>query len=378
MGLTISAQGAYSDEMGTCATDLMKSHASQADQLKSVLLTGASDPQRFTKLTDNTFLTDSHKQAAIQLWNADTCHVDWVALMKQSSPSVSVVWENGFVERDLIRAALLTDQLTIGQFNQKLMSLYASLNAKSVQAAPDLAILYDWGSRRLSNIEASSTEGRQQTAKIEVRPAIKGRSPVKKPDSQLENWDGVNLYGFIDHRATTAELKAKSSVSTRYNVDGVGRNSIAGGLGLDYSKKFNSKFVGFAGISYDITDVSLAKFSVTSSGTNGTAEVKEKNRYSFYFGGGPLLTPTTLMYGKLSYNYSDIQLTTNVSPSVEGLSDANYSAHGIGYSVGIRQLLDNYFLGVEMGRVNYSTGDILNADSATGTTLGSFYFGRKF
>ena len=277
--------------------------------------------------------------------------------------------------------ALLTDELTIGQFNQKIMSLYASLNAKSVQANSELAIRYDWGRKQVSGMPESEVALSSAPVKKRVEKRLDGvdqtrdfpRRAVKKAD-----WSGFSMYGFIDHRATTAELAGGPNVSTNYGIEGVGRNAIAAGFGLEYGAELSPDIVGFAGVSYDLTDTSLAKFT-TSGGTHtGTAELKEENRYSFYVGAGPLLTPSTLLYGKLSYNYSDVVLTSNVSPSVAGLSNASYSTHGLGYGAGIRQLLDKYFLGIEFGRINYSKGDLLNASSDTGTTTGMFYVGRKF
>lgn len=183
-----------------------------------------------------------------------------------------------------------------------------------------------------------------------------------------KNFTGPAIYGELNHSATTVELK-----SDDVTLSGVGKQSISGALGASYGFALSSTSVLLLGGTYDLSN---AKFlEISGGGDSVTGKIKQ--RWSLFVAPGFVVSPQTLLYGKLSY--ASGKATLGASGAGIDLESSSERFRGVGYGAGIRtQINRNLFAGVEVTRVNYNDKGFDGVDVGTGTTTGSVQLGYRF
>ena len=194
-------------------------------------------------------------------------------------------------------------------------------------------------------------------------PIILGLAFPLSVFAQTKTFEGLSVYGALNHSSTTVDLKADGA-----EFSGLGKQSISGALGGDYGLSLGSESVMLIGGTVDLTSPEFLEITSDGDALKG----KFKQRWSLYVAPGLLVNPQTLLYAKLSYESGKAEL----SAAGEKVSE---TFKGLGYGVGLRAMLkDNVFVGVEVSRINYNDKGFEGVNVGTGTTIGSVQIGYKF
>jgi opacity protein-like surface antigen len=178
-------------------------------------------------------------------------------------------------------------------------------------------------------------------------------------------------------------LKSTSGEATGLGIDGYdavrigGKNNMIPSINAEYKFALNDKALLGVGFTYDMvkTKLGTSQFAGVSDGALALVGVKgnEKNHYSFFLKPGYLVSPTTEVYGLVSYHkmkvsYDYDAVATNGS-NVVAVSGSDSSTHtGFGYGAGVRtELAKNIFGYVQIQQVQYKSKDDLKPSSNIGS-----------
>lgn len=178
--------------------------------------------------------------------------------------------------------------------------------------------------------------------------------------AQVSNFTGVSA---------AANMTMDSS-STKFKDGSIADHSIGANVQAAYGYALTSDVVLSVGAAYALTDAAAGDFIDNS---NGAVTTKLKNQSSLYVEPGFLLNPTTLVYGKVSYESA----TLNLNGSGYTL---NKDIKGTGFGVGVRTMLNkNMFLQVEAKQITFDKENPADTGpfQAKGT-VGSIGIGYKF
>ena len=183
--------------------------------------------------------------------------------------------------------------------------------------------------------------------------------------AQTQDFEGLSLGAAVELKSTTVKLSASG-----LEFSGLGKQEAVGAISADYGIPFGGNSVLLIGGKYSLGDTVIGELK----GSGDSVKLVEKNSVSVFIAPGVVVTPKTLVYGKLSYNRAQ----GHVSDSAGGSSDKE-TITGMGFGAGIRtEVSKNVFLNVEAGRINYSKKDLSGLSATTGTTYGSVGFSFKF
>lgn len=163
------------------------------------------------------------------------------------------------------------------------------------------------------------------------------------------------------------------TTSVDYNVGGLSQSKSNAtndaGVQLAYSYRSQDSYVLGVGATYSPGDVKGGTANISSIDYNW----KGKDLYSLYLEPGLLVSPTTLAYGKLSYQAANGE----VKLSTGGSARDDYVGYGFG--VGVRTLLNaNVYLQAEIMQVNYNEKSTLGLTAKPSSTLGNVGLGYQF
>ncbi len=182
--------------------------------------------------------------------------------------------------------------------------------------------------------------------------------------ASAKDFSGFGVSADLLLKSTGAEVKSKyveGSYVDSMKEDEGGKQNILAGLNAWYGFDITSCVVLQVGATADLGKHDVAKFR-DSDGYS--AKVEEKNHYSFYVAPGYLVTPKTLVYGKLAYHNTKLKLGGNDfgywGDDVSGSKRFN----GWGLGGGISTMLtDNLFVYAEAQHVWYESKKIFSASS---------------
>jgi hypothetical protein len=163
-------------------------------------------------------------------------------------------------------------------------------------------------------------------------------------------FDGPSLQAGISLNAAQTSLKS-------YSPDGkVSDNSVAGNLGVNYSKSFGTFSLGggvFAMLGTQKSG-SLQSFAADTGGV-WSDEFKLKNVWGISVEPGLNLNETTLVYAKFSYvRAKGINNFNYVVDGESGSASRKHSGKGVGAGVKFKLAADLYGM-VEVEQVNFNT-----------------------
>ncbi|HOX22250.1 MAG TPA: outer membrane beta-barrel protein [Elusimicrobiales bacterium] len=179
-----------------------------------------------------------------------------------------------------------------------------------------------------------------------------------------DSFSGLSVTTGISALNFSAELDADG-----YDFNGLGRESFAGDIGLDYGIKLSDRFVLLAGGSIGLS--SPKAFTLTSADISGSLEITD--RWSIFVAPGVTLVENTLFYAKAAF-------AAGKTKGTDSFEFEDRKIHsGIGYGLGVRLLLGSHFhSGVEFMRNHYGKRAYQTMDISANSTAGTFYIGYKF
>lgn len=195
--------------------------------------------------------------------------------------------------------------------------------------------------------------------------------------ASANDFSGFGISADLLLKSTGAEVKTKyvesygsSTYTDSMKEDEGGKQNVLAGLNVWYGFDITSCVVLQVGATADLGKHDVAKFR-DSDGYS--AKVEEKNHYSFYVAPGYLVTPKTLVYGKLAYHNTKLKMDGNDFGYYES-DDINGSKrfNGWGLGGGISTMLtDNLFVYAEAQHVWYESKKIFSYSDSGGGGGGS-------
>jgi opacity protein-like surface antigen len=135
--------------------------------------------------------------------------------------------------------------------------------------------------------------------------------------------------------------------STEISEDDIGdisKQAVAIGLDGAYSMAMGERSVVALGIEVDLSKPKFGKSSIEGI----TIEIKQKSRWALSIAPGYAVSPDTLVYGKLSYNMLEGEI------SAEGYEVASGKSKGLGFGAGVKTMLSNtMYLKAEAQYIDY-------------------------
>lgn len=188
--------------------------------------------------------------------------------------------------------------------------------------------------------------------------------------------------------------------SESQKIDIGGRQDVIAGVNVWYGFELTSCAILQIGATADLgkTDMWKAKYRWSDEGSySESGKVKESSHYSVYVAPGYLVTPKTLVYGKLAYHSMKVKgnggmLGFDYDDFEDGHGKISERYKGWGIGAGISTMLnDNVFVYVEAQRVQYGSEKLYSYSEAGGgwsynekatakpsTTIGSIGIGYNF
>lgn len=125
---------AHDTKVRNCLDNNLVRFEPQLSILDKKLIIDEYDPQSFQKKMDQNQLTAEEKKAALEYWQRENCMVQSAQDLAAFSQHHSFVASEFEASRDNLRVALLTDKITIGEFNSKLFLKYTELTREWAEA----------------------------------------------------------------------------------------------------------------------------------------------------------------------------------------------------------------------------------------------------
>jgi len=175
---------------------------------------------------------------------------------------------------------------------------------------------------------------------------------------------GVNL----DLAHSSSKLTDQANGST---VDGFGKGTTGASARAGYGFATSSTGIVTVGMSYNLTSPEI--FNQQDS-DGSYLKGKLKSSYALFVEPGTKLTDNTLLYGKISYEKSKLEASSDGGMLSKSIS-------GMGYGFGVRTMLDKQmYLQVEVKRIGFSTKafDEAGVDFQPSSTIGSVGIGWRF
>jgi opacity protein-like surface antigen len=157
-------------------------------------------------------------------------------------------------------------------------------------------------------------------------------------------------------------MKTTSDVTSNtywdsYNLFSTGNfadnNSSLGRIAAQYGVPVAERFVLALGASYTAGSVSQ-DINSTYDGNNSTLSVKYKNMMALYLEPTYVVSDTTAVFAKVSYNRADARMDVSSNYDTNVNYSANKTISGVGYGVGLTTFITkDVFLKAEIEQINY-------------------------
>ena len=180
--------------------------------------------------------------------------------------------------------------------------------------------------------------------------------------AQVSNFTGFSAAVNMTMDAASTDFSGSGSISDQ---------SLGANLQAAYGYALNANTVLSVGATYALTDAKAGNFV---DNNNGAVTTKLKKQNSIYIEPGFLVAPSTLAYGKISFDSATLDLS---SAAGNGTADSK----GTGFGIGIRTVLDkNLFLQIEAKQTVFDKARVSgnDVDHKTKTTTASVGIGYKF
>ena len=173
--------------------------------------------------------------------------------------------------------------------------------------------------------------------------------------AQAKNFQGFSLALGASATSGKSELEGKlySSEQTSASFD---KSNIIPSVDLSNAIQSTDKFFISLGISRDFKKTNLGQQYFDQSEDNTTLENKLKSHYAMYVQPSYLISNTSAIFGKISYNKAKIESAATGEFGTDTTEVQSKSTHGYGYGLGIKTLINsNFYIQVEAERVNYKS-----------------------
>ena len=173
--------------------------------------------------------------------------------------------------------------------------------------------------------------------------------------AQAKNFQGFSLALGASATSGKSELEGKlySFEQTSASFD---KSNIIPSVDLSYAIQSTDKFFISLGISRDFKKTNLGQQYFEQSEDNTTLENKLKSHYAMYVQPSYLISNTSAIFGKISYNKAKIESAATGEFDTVTTEVQSKSTHGYGYGLGIKTLINsNFYIQVEAERVNYKS-----------------------
>jgi opacity protein-like surface antigen len=168
--------------------------------------------------------------------------------------------------------------------------------------------------------------------------------------SAQDNFVGWNAGINLNLLSKTTKIEATGGLG---GLDGLGRQSVDGGVSLGYTFPISSRGLIGLGLNADIGQPKGFSFE-TSPGNSINA--KQKSRYGVAIEPGYLVAPGTVLYGKLSYNWMESEVYGSGGGAPVGSTTMSF--HGFGAGVGMKTLLTkNTYVDIELQSIMYNSNN---------------------
>ena len=208
--------------------------------------------------------------------------------------------------------------------------------------------------------------------------------------AQAKNFQGFSLA--LGASATSGKNELEGRLYSHSNEQmsaSFDKNNIIPSVDLSYATQSTDKFFISLGVNKDFTKTNLGKQYFDTNEDNTTVENKLKSHYAMYVQPSYLISNTSAVFGKISYNKAKIESAATGENGTVTTEVQSKSTHGYGYGLGIKTLINsNFYIQVEAERVNYKSKSFDPNSSSTGfradyriepsTNSGKISVGYKF
>ena len=175
--------------------------------------------------------------------------------------------------------------------------------------------------------------------------------------AQAKNFQGFSLALGASATSGKNELEGRLySYSNEQMSASFDKSNIIPSVDLSYAIQSTDKFFISLGVNKDFTKTNLGKQYFDTNEDNTTVENKLKSHYAMYVQPSYLISNTSAVFGKISYNKAKIESAATGEYGTVTTEVQSKSTHGYGYGLGIKTLINsNFYIQVEAERVNYKS-----------------------
>jgi hypothetical protein len=186
--------------------------------------------------------------------------------------------------------------------------------------------------------------------------------------SQSKNFAGPSIA--ISGAFNSGDVKGTAQTDDENASSNFGKSNIIPGIDLSYGIPIDNNFLVNIGATYDLSKSTLADARASLLPDEGedndtyTTKLTIKDHYSFYIQPTYLVSNTSAIFAKLSYNFakgSYTETATNLDPTSFTVSR---NMEGFGYGIGLKSLLNNnLYVQVEAGIDEYDKESATDSDN---------------
>lgn len=181
--------------------------------------------------------------------------------------------------------------------------------------------------------------------------------------AQVSNFGGFSAALNLNAVSVNTKLQAQDAM-----FDGVGQQSWNGAVQAAYGFVSGASTVVSVGATYGLGKSKAGEFDLDGDGAN----LKTKSQLSVYVEPGFLLSNSTLVYGKLSYEKAK-------AVGAAAGEESSESIKGSGFGFGLRTMVDKTsFVQVEVRQISYRSVDVFDGTAKPKAIIGTVGFGMKF
>lgn len=121
-------------EYGSCVDSTRIKFAAQYDVVGPVFILSEDDPSQLTKKMNTNQLTEAQKTAALEIWQGNSCSRNHQQALASLSARHGNAMGKFLADIDDLRVSILTNKITVGEYNTNLMKVRQELFAEFTAA----------------------------------------------------------------------------------------------------------------------------------------------------------------------------------------------------------------------------------------------------
>jgi hypothetical protein len=181
--------------------------------------------------------------------------------------------------------------------------------------------------------------------------------------SQSKNFAGPSIAVSGAFVAGDVEVTADNGLDNASS--NFGKSNIIPSVDLSYGIPLDNNFLINIGATYDLSKSTLGEANAFVSPHTYSEKITIKDHYSLYVQPTYVISNTSAVFAKLSYNFAKGTLTETATDLAVESFTASRNIEGFGYGVGLKSLLsNNLYIQVEAGIDEYDKESATDSDNS--------------